>query len=105
MSNIQDIREKYAKLTVVLIALALVGFILTDYFAGQNRSRGGGAGSKNVGSVNGKGIGANEFNRLVEQVEVNTRQQGGTVEQARQQVWEQKVEEILLDDEYSKLGL
>ena len=30
MSIIQDIRDKYAKLTVVLIALALVGFILTD---------------------------------------------------------------------------
>ena len=37
MSIIQDIREKYAKLTVVLIALALLGFILTDYFSGKSR--------------------------------------------------------------------
>ena len=39
MSIIQTIRDKGAKVSVVLIALALVGFILTDYFSG----RGGGA--------------------------------------------------------------
>ncbi len=104
MSIIQDIREKYAKLTVVLIALALVGFILTDYFSGQGRG-GGGAGSKNIGSVNGTSIGTNEFNRMVEQAEINMRQQGGSVEQAREQVWNQKVEDILLQDEYNKLGI
>ena len=32
MSVIQSIREKYAKWAVVAIALALLGFILTDYF-------------------------------------------------------------------------
>ena len=55
MSIIQDIRDKYAKLTVVLIALALVGFILTDYFSGQARAGGGGA-SSTIGMVNGQKI-------------------------------------------------
>ena len=40
MSLIQDIRDKYAKISVIAIALALIGFILTDYFSGKNRSRG-----------------------------------------------------------------
>ena len=59
MSVIQSIREKYAKWAVVAIALALLGFILTDYFTAKNRSVGG-SGSENVGSVNGVKI--NYFN-------------------------------------------
>jgi peptidyl-prolyl cis-trans isomerase D len=51
MSIIQDIRDKYAKVTVVLVALALLGFILTDYFAGKSRM--GGQMESSVGSVNG----------------------------------------------------
>jgi peptidyl-prolyl cis-trans isomerase D len=55
MSIIQDIRDKYAKVTVVLIALALLGFVLTDYF--QSRGRyGGGGGASSLGSVNGRTI-------------------------------------------------
>jgi len=41
MSIIQTIREKGARITVVIIAIALVGFILTDYFQSRNRSAGG----------------------------------------------------------------
>ena len=47
MSIIQTIRDKGAKVSVVLIALALVGFILTDYFSG--RGRGGFSGSNTIG--------------------------------------------------------
>ncbi|NBX11990.1 MAG: hypothetical protein EBR19_07290, partial [Chitinophagaceae bacterium] len=63
MSIIQDIREKYAKLTVVLVALALLGFILTDYFTGKSRMSGNTATS--VGSVNGSSISFEEFNKKV----------------------------------------
>jgi peptidyl-prolyl cis-trans isomerase D len=42
MSVIQSIREKYAKWAVVAIALALLGFILTDYFQAKDRMGGGG---------------------------------------------------------------
>ena len=103
-SIIQDIREKYAKVTVALIALALVGFILTDYFTGKGRA-GTGGGSQTVGSVNGTAIDAREFNKTVDNAVANGRQQGYTTEQARDQVWDQKVEEILLSDEYNKLGI
>ena len=54
MSVIQSIREKYAKWAVIAIALALLGFILTDYFQAKNRM--GRGNSSTLGTVNGKKI-------------------------------------------------
>lgn len=109
MSIIQDIREKYAKVTVVLIALALVGFILTDYFSGKGRNLIGG-GSKSVGKINGKNIDATEFNRLVDQTEANMRAQGypasmNLTQQAREQAWNVEVNRLILSSEFDKLGI
>jgi peptidyl-prolyl cis-trans isomerase D len=108
MSIIQDIREKYAKLTVVVIAVALIGFILTDYFS----SRGGGGGgnvSKSVGSVNGRTISAEAFAKKVEQTEAMLKNQGYPAvmasNQALNQVWEQEIDNQLLIAETNKLGM
>lgn len=108
MSIIQDIRDKYAKVTVVLIALALLGFILTDYF--QSKSRGGGGGRSNsLGSVNGKTINADDFAKKVAQMEGQMQQQGYppsmASSQAVEQVWLQEVNNLLLGSEFSKLGM
>jgi len=108
MSLIQDIREKYAKVTVVLIALALVGFILTDYFSGKGRSMIDS--SKSVGKINGKPIDATAFNRLVDQTEANMRAQGypssmNLTQQAREQAWNLEVNRLILSSEFSKLGI
>ena len=84
MSIIQDIRDKYAKLTVVLIALALVGFILTDYFAGKSRGMVGGP-SNTVGVVNGKKILFEDFSKKVTQAEENMKAQGYPPAAASQQ--------------------
>ncbi|MEI2739279.1 MAG: SurA N-terminal domain-containing protein [Chitinophagaceae bacterium] len=108
MSIIQDIRDKYAKVTVVLIALALLGFILTDYF--QSQSRGGGGGRSNsLGSVNGTTINADDFAKKVAQMEGQMQQQGYppsmASSQAVEQVWLQEVNNLLLGSEFSKLGM
>ena len=64
MSIIQDIRDRYAKVAVVAIALALIGFILTDYFSGRGRGGRGqpvarAAGDSGDGEIRrGKGRGA-----------------------------------------------
>ena len=42
MSVIQKIRDKYARVAVIAIALALLGFILMDAFAGRGSIFGGG---------------------------------------------------------------
>ncbi len=108
MSIIQDIRDKYAKVAVVAIALALIGFILTDYFSG----RGGGAtggGSKSLGSINGTSVNATEFAKKVEAMEVNMRNQGYpasmATSQAVDEVWKQEINNVVLQDELDKLGM
>ncbi len=103
MSIIQDIREKYAKLTVVLIALALLGFILTDYFSG--RGRGGFSGPGSVGSINGETIKDEDFRKKVSNFEANLRNQGGTYDQAVEMAWNNEIETTVLEQESSKLGI
>lgn len=109
MSIIQQIREKYAAVSIAVIALSLVGFILTDYFAG----RGSGAGasqSKSLGTVNGKDIDVVVFNDRLQEMENGYRSQGMDInEEMRQQLiemlWNNEVEETILTAEYEKLGL
>ena len=108
MSIIQDIRDKYAKLTVVLVALALLGFILTDYFAGKSRMSGNV--SQTIGSVNGNSISFEEFNQKVLQAEENLKGQGypqgaALSQQALEQAWNQEVGQLLLKEELKELGI
>ena len=108
MSIIQDIREKYAKFTVVIIALALIGFILTDYFAGRGGG-GMGSGSNTIGRVNGTAITYDNFQRKVEITESNLKAQGYPQEmansQALEQTWNSEIESILMAEQFSKLGI
>lgn len=108
MSIIQTIREKGARVTVVVIALALVGFILTDYF--QSRGSGGGPTSNLVGKVNGKGLDFEDFNRKVDQNEENMKQQGypaspSLTQMAIDNTWEQEVGRIVMEEEFQRLGI
>lgn len=108
MSIIQDIRDKYAKLTVVLIALALVGFILTDYFSGKSRGMVGGP-SNTIGVINGKKVLFEDFSKKVAQSEENMKAQGYPAavanQQAMDQAWTQEINQAVLSDEFEKLGL
>jgi peptidyl-prolyl cis-trans isomerase D len=109
MSIIQNIRDKYARVAVVAIALALVGFILTDYFSGRGRG-GGPTGGNTVGSVNGKKITAEDFNRKVQMYEDQLKSQGmpqnaATSFQAINNTWDQEVSRLLFAEEFDKLGM
>lgn len=108
MSIIQDIRDKYARVSVIAIALALIGFILTDYVRGTDRGRGAG-GSNSIGVVNGHTINKDEFAKAVEQSEAGLRQQGYPEAMAKQQsveqAWNQQVNKIILTEEFDKLGM
>ena len=108
MSIIQDIRDKYARVSVIAIALALIGFILTDYFSQKNRGSGTGR-SNSIGSVNGKRIDAVEFSKTVEQAEAQNKDQGYPEAMAKQraldQAWDQHVTKELLSSEFDKLGM
>lgn len=112
MSVIQSIREKYAKWAVIAIALALLGFILTDYFQAQSRM--GSGNSTSLGSVNGKKIDYIGFETKLkardeqQQAAAQQQQQEYTEAQKHQtaeQLWNQEVEEIIMTSEFKKVGI
>src|SRR5688572_12726780 len=112
MSVIQSIREKYAKWAVVAIALALLGFILTDYF--QAKERMGPGDSTTLGTVNGKKIDWNNFELKLkginEETQRNARSMGrqvseAEVQQNNEQLWNNEVEQIIMVPEFKKAGI
>lgn len=108
MSVIQKIREKYAALSIAVIALSLIGFILMDALSSRSNLF---AGDNSVlGKVNSEEINVTEFETDLADLEANYKQQGMDVnENMRQQLiemlWNSKVEEVLMKNEYDKLGL
>ncbi len=110
MSIIQTIRDKYARFAVIAVAVALIGFILIDYISGKGRSLFTGGNTTTLGRVNGKSIDEIDFEKKVEVQEQNQQQQGGNSgEEERQQIiaglWKQEVDQLLLKQEFDKLGL
>lgn len=102
MSVIQKIRDKYAAVVIAVIALSLVGFILMDAFVG--RSRGAGT-STIIGKVNGEKIEKNYFEKKLAMQQQMYASQGAQRDQLIVNVWEQSVDDIVMDQEYKKLGL
>ncbi|MES2882610.1 MAG: peptidylprolyl isomerase, partial [Bacteroidota bacterium] len=107
MSIIQTIQEKYAKVMAVIIALALIIFVVMLAF-----ENGGGlfSGSNNIGEVNGTNITSENFSRKVQAYERNAQQQqqgGGEMAtaQAVEQAWNDGVDSLVMAAEYKKLGL
>lgn len=99
MSIIQSIRDKGAWVVGGVIALALVAFILQD---GLNR-RGSVLGTgTTVGKVNGKSIDRKDFDKKLENASQGNAQQR---ENLIGQLWNQEVSQILLNEEFDKLGL
>ena len=108
MSVIQNIRDKYAKIAVIAIALALLGFIMMDAFSGGGNPFGGN--STTLGSINGKKIDYVDFANKVKAQEDMAQQQGYEVNDATRQqiiesVWNTEVNQTLLNEEVEELGL
>lgn len=108
MSVIQKIREKYAAVSIAVIALSLVGFILMDALSSRSSLFTGN--QTVIGKVNGEKINIKDFDADLNDYENNYRQQGMEVnENMRQQLiemlWNSKIDDILMQDEYKKLGL
>jgi peptidyl-prolyl cis-trans isomerase D len=109
MSVIQKIRDKYAVVIIVVICLAIVSFLLQDAFFGRNSLF---RRSTTVGEVNGEELDVSEYQRRIQDAENNYRQQmpGGNVDEQtrqylREQVWNQFLNEQIMQSEYDKLGI
>src|SRR5687767_770455 len=108
MSFIQKIRDKYARIAVIAIALALLGFILTDYLSTRGGNLFGANSSTTLGTVNGKKIDYLEFENKVKAMEERQQANSPMSQPNRQQIvqntWNQEVTEIIMDAEFDKLG-
>ncbi|MBP7554682.1 MAG: SurA N-terminal domain-containing protein [Chitinophagaceae bacterium] len=109
MSVIQQIQEKYAKLMAIIIALALIIFVVMLAFENGGSLFRGGNGTS-VGKVNGKSIEQAEFANMVEQQKNYMIQQGypqseALTQQAVSNAWNMEVNRILLETEMKKLGM
>lgn len=110
MSIIQNIRDKAAWLVFIIIALSLLGFLLMDSVSGA-RGRGiFGGNQTSLGSVNGQEIDYVEFQKRLQMQENQFQQQGYPINEMirqniQEQVWNQFIEENVLETEYKKLGL
>jgi peptidyl-prolyl cis-trans isomerase D len=103
MSVIQKIRDKYAALVIGIIALSLIGFILMDAFVGRGRSMTSNSGS--VGKVNGEKIEKNDFEKRISLQTAMYGAQAPAREQLVSTVWDQTVDEKVMNQEYDKVGL
>ncbi len=104
MGIIGSIR-KHSGWAVAIVGIAILAFILGDL----TKNNGG---IPDVGKVNGATMTSQRFNELVAEAEDNYRMQYQTAQvpsevemQLREQVWQQFVEETLMEEQTSKLGL
>lgn len=109
MSVIQNIQEKYAKLMAVIIALALIIFVVMLAFENGGSLFRGDSGTT-VGKINGVAIDYNTLEPRIKQQEDEYKRQGygsgaAVRQQAIEQVWSQEVARVVLETEVKKLGM
>lgn len=86
------------------LVLAVVGLALFAFIIGALIENGGfGQTSRNAGTINGVDIPFEDFRVKVDAAQKS--QQGMTVMQATNGVWEQELKRVLLEEQYGKLGL
>lgn len=110
MAVIQKIRDRYAKLAGAVIAISLVAFILSEGLNGRFGNFFGR--DTNVAKVNGNGIDGREFSKLSQDYialsEIFRKGQPMTEEeqgQLRQQLFDQMVNEKIMEADCDKLGI
>lgn len=97
MSIIQHIREKYAAVIIVAIAISLIAFILMDAFVGSGRGSGA-QNSSTIAKINGQKVDVNVFRERLDEQEQQYQQSGMKIDDAmRQQImqatWSQLIDE------------
>ncbi|MDT0558491.1 SurA N-terminal domain-containing protein [Ichthyenterobacterium sp. W332] len=101
MAILNKIRQRTLVL-IVVIAMALFAFVLTDLFRNSDALLGGSADV--VGTINGKDIKRNEFAFRVENAQRGLRGNSSSL-QAVNSVWNQELEKAIMSTEFDELGL
>ena len=112
MAVLNDIREKSPKFIIAGAAVIFIVLIIFDWgFDISGRKGRGGGTSEMLGKVNGKEVSYKQFSELVRRTAENQKKQQGsdiddeTERQIRSQVWNQLVDEMLIEQEIDRLGI
>jgi parvulin-like peptidyl-prolyl isomerase len=112
MAVLNDIREKSPKFIIAGAAVIFIVLIIFDWGLDLTGRRGRGGGqSELLGKVNGKEVSYKQFSELVRRTAENQKKQQGseideeTERQIRSQVWNQLVDEMLVEQEIDRLGI
>ena len=107
MAALGNIRRRSALLFAV-IGIAMLAFIMTDFF---NSMRSGGS-SNIVGKIYGENITIQQYEAEIEKITTNWKNQNpnavlnsAITAQLRNQAWEDYMRDIIMNSEYSKIGL
>ncbi|MDP4204979.1 MAG: SurA N-terminal domain-containing protein [Bacteroidota bacterium] len=110
MATLERIRNRAGVLVAVVIGFALLAFILGDMLNSSNsllRGR-----KLEIAEINGESVKYPDFQQKVDEladiVKMNTGQNAvdeNTMEQLREQTWQNMVREIVMGDVYKKLGI
>jgi peptidyl-prolyl cis-trans isomerase D len=102
MSVIQSIRDRGTWIIFIIIAVALIAFILQD---GVKQGNTAFSNTSVITKVNGVSIEKGDFEDKLKMQEQMYAGQGATREQLMGNVWNQEVESVVLNQEFKKLGL
>ena len=110
MSALQYLREKAGPLVAIVIGIALVLFVVSDFFGrgrGQRRKQ---TEYYEIGKIGNNTISYPDYESRVQEVLEIYKLSGREVDEAthnqvREQVWQQMIREIILDSKYEKLGI
>ncbi|MCQ2229102.1 MAG: SurA N-terminal domain-containing protein [Bacteroidales bacterium] len=108
MAALQALRNKAGIAITVLIAIALLSFILTDLM-GQNSIF---SNNDEIGEIDGEAVKVQEYQQRIEEYEAFTKMNQGTMSltediqnQIREQVWRQMVQERAFNKAFENAGV
>jgi peptidyl-prolyl cis-trans isomerase D len=111
MSTLERLRKR-SGLLVAIVGLALLAFVLTGLFERGGGSSIFGNSDKSVGEIAGKSIDITMFKQKVDEAEDTQKKNSGKAslspeetDQIVQQVWNQMINEQVMQKEYDKLGI
>ena len=110
MSALQYLREKAGPLVAIVIGVALVLFVVSDFFGrgrGQRRQQ---REYYEIGKIGKKSVSYPEYETRVQNVLEIYKLSGrdvdeATKDQVHEQIWQQMIRETILDSKFEKLGI
>ena len=110
MSALQYLREKAGPLVAIVIGVALILFVVSDFFGGGRGQRRLQREFYEIGKIGKKTVSYFDYETRVQEVMEIHRLSGRdvdefTAEQIREQIWQQMIRETILDGQHEKLGI